>query len=400
MSTADGTGPDPAESCSGATIAAAVAIDKADITNDAVLPAGATVTANGATIHALMHSQHELSANATSGASGGSVGLAGALAIELEDIETIASLSGTLDAGSGDVSIAAASDASSSASALPADGTTSASSVGIGASVALGIVDDATTAQIDGALVGGGDVTLSATTVHGLAVHAKTGAAGGDVAIVPSVAIALSNITTTAAVTSGTALAILALSALVLVSWVGAGRAIKRFSKISSHEIPTDRRISMFRGAARIFFDHPVKGCGLGTLVDVYPRYETSYDGKLVDHVHNDYIEALAETGILGGLWGLAFLWLFFREARKHFTAEQGHFSRALHAAAIAAVSGLLVHSFVDFNLHIPSNALFFLLQAYVATSPPLPSNALPSRRRRAAPDVAVVKAEAGSRAN
>jgi O-antigen ligase len=198
----------------------------------------------------------------------------------------------------------------------------------------------------------------------------------------------------------GIAIGILMLAALALIGWVGAGRAIERFSKLSSHEIPTDRRVSMFRGAAHIFLAYPVKGCGLGTLVDVYPRYETAYDGKLVDHVHNDYIEALAETGILGGLCGLAFLWLFYREARKHFIAEQGHLSRALHAAAIAAVSGLLVHSFVDFNLHIPSNALFFLLQAYVATSPPLPSNSLPRRRPRGAPDLALVNTEEGSRAH
>jgi hypothetical protein len=65
-----------------------------------------------------------------------------------------------------------------------------------------------------------------------------------------------------------------------------------------------------------------------------------------------------------------------------NFEAEQGHFSRALHAGAITAVAGLLLHSFVDFNLHIPSNALLFLLQAYLATSPPLPSES-PGRRHR-----------------
>ena len=40
------------------------------------------------------------------------------------------------------------------------------------------------------------------------------------------------------------------------------------------------------------------------------------------------------------------------------------------------------LHSLVDFNLHIPSNALLFLLQAYLATSPPLPSEAPVTRRR------------------
>lgn len=185
---------------------------------------------------------------------------------------------------------------------------------------------------------------------------------------------------------------ILVFAALALVAWVGAGRAIERFAKLGAHEISSDRRVSMFRGAARIFFDHPIKGCGLGALVAVYPRYETVYSGKLVDHVHNDYIEALAETGILGGLCGLAFLWLLYREARKNFTAEQGHFSRAIHAGAIVAVSGLLVHSLVDFNLHIPSNALFFLVQAFLAASPVLPSNSSPSRHRHVAPDLAPVE--------
>jgi len=130
----------------------------------------------------------------------------------------------------------------------------------------------------------------------------------------------------------------------------------------------------MSRGAIHMFMDRPVSGMGLGALVAAYPRYETHYDGLVVDHIHNDYLEALAETGLLGSLCGLGFVCLLFRAARKNFEANQGHFSRAIHAAAIVAVSGLLLHSFVDFNLHIPGNALLFLLQAYIATSAPLAS--------------------------
>ena len=63
------------------------------------------------------------------------------------------------------------------------------------------------TAELTGVLMGGRNVTLAATTSHGMTTHAKTGAAGGKVAVVPSVAIALSNITTTATVgPSGTPL--------------------------------------------------------------------------------------------------------------------------------------------------------------------------------------------------
>jgi O-antigen ligase len=177
------------------------------------------------------------------------------------------------------------------------------------------------------------------------------------------------------------AIGAVALTAVALIAWLGAGSAIDRFSKTRTGDVTLTRRASMFRGAEHIFFDHPFKGAGLGTIVSVYPRYETIYDGLIVDHVHNDYIEALAETGLLGGLCGLAFFFLLYREARKSFSAEQGHFSRALHAGAIAAVCGLLLHSWVDFNLHIPSNALLFLLQAFLATSPPLPSEARARRK-------------------
>ena len=193
------------------------------------------------------------------------------------------------------------------------------------------------------------------------------------------------------------ALAIVALAALALVAWLGAGRAIERFSKLKSGDVTLHRRGTMFVGAAHIFADHPVTGAGLGTLVAVYPRYETLYDGKLVDHVHNDYMEVLAETGLLGGLCGFAFLWILFRKAKGCYAAEQGHFSRALHGGAVTAICGLLLYSFVDFNLHIPANVLLFLLQAHLATSTPLPSEAkLPRQRVRVRDrEPAVASAEA-----
>jgi O-antigen ligase len=175
---------------------------------------------------------------------------------------------------------------------------------------------------------------------------------------------------------------IIALAALALIAWLGAGRAIERFSTIHIGEVTVNRRVSMFRGAMHLFADHPITGVGLGALVAAYPRYETVYDGKLVDHVHNDYIEMLAETGLLGGICGLAFLWILFRQAKSCYAAEQGHFSRALHVGAVGGLCGMLLHSFVDFNLHIPSNALLFLLLAHLATTPPLATEAGVVRRR------------------
>jgi O-antigen ligase len=179
------------------------------------------------------------------------------------------------------------------------------------------------------------------------------------------------------------ALALVGLAAIALIGWLGASKAIERFSTLHAGDVSLGRRYTMIRGATQIFLSHPVAGCGLGTLVSVYPRFETFYDGLIVDHVHNDYVELLAEMGLLGGLCGAAFLWILFRDARKRLGAEQGHFSRAIHASAVTALCGLLLHSLVDFNLHIPSNALLFLLQAHLATVPALPSEGGRTQRRR-----------------
>jgi O-antigen ligase len=220
-------------------------------------------------------------------------------------------------------------------------------------------------------------------TVVPISAMLLAGSRGGIICLVFEVAI-LALLASTRRGTGGprvAPLAMVVLGALALIAWVGVGSAIERFSTLPSKDVSISRRFSMSHGALHIFMDHPVSGTGLGTLVAVYPRYETLYDGFVVDHVHNDYAEALADTGLLGAVCGLSFLWLLFREARQNFEAQQGHFSRALHAGAIVALSGMLLHSFVDFNLHIPGNAMLFLLQAYLATSAPMPPKTLPGRR-------------------
>ncbi|HEV2289481.1 MAG TPA: O-antigen ligase family protein [Candidatus Acidoferrales bacterium] len=174
-------------------------------------------------------------------------------------------------------------------------------------------------------------------------------------------------------------LASILLAAIVLLGWIGVSKVLDRFSSPSLSDLSADRRITMLRGTWRIFLDHPILGTGLGTLVDVYPRYETYYDGRIVDHAHDDYAELLAETGVAGGLCGLAFFLIFFQEARKSFLTDKSSFSLAIHAAACTGCAGMIIHSIIDFNLHIPANGFVFLLLTAIAVSPALP-------RRKPAP--------------
>jgi O-antigen ligase len=158
------------------------------------------------------------------------------------------------------------------------------------------------------------------------------------------------------------------LIAFLAVSWIGVGQVLSRFSTLQTLEVREEKRASMRHGAWRIFNDHPVLGTGLGTLQQVYPPYETLYDGKVVNHAHNDYLEVLAETGALGGLCCAWFVGTIFIGALR-FLQSGNSFATTIQLCGWTGCWGLLVHSLVDFNLHIPSNLLLFVLMGLLGST-------------------------------
>jgi O-antigen ligase len=152
------------------------------------------------------------------------------------------------------------------------------------------------------------------------------------------------------------------------IVWLGMSDTLERFGQLKAEGISADRRVSMYRDTCKMIRERPWMGTGLGTLVAVYPGFETHYDGRIVDHAHNDYLELLADTGIVGGLCGLAFLVLLARGGLDNWRKSENPCVRSVQAGALAGCGGILLHSLVDFNLHIPSNGLLFLLLAAMAT--------------------------------
>ncbi|WP_367889442.1 hypothetical protein [Humibacter ginsenosidimutans] len=192
-----------------ATIGAAVAITLADVTNTAKLPTGDTVNAHGLTVSATetvdgsgptADATSTYGAQSTSGAGGGKVSVAGSFALAVVNQQTLAELAGTVTLTGGDASVVAGSAASTTVKAEPTPGGVTSTNVGVGASVALALIEDDTTAVLDNgiAITGAHDISLTSTANDDAVVEAKMGAAGGKVDIAPAVAIALSNVTTQA----------------------------------------------------------------------------------------------------------------------------------------------------------------------------------------------------------
>ncbi len=145
-----------------------------------------------------------------------------------------------------------------------------------------------------------------------------------------------------------------------------------------------DVRIYNWQAALDQFRTAPAFGTGAGTHVyygRLFRRPQIQADPI---HAHSDYLEMLAEYGIaglagmavfifihaLGGLRGVG--WILRNELLNPW--EPVHNDRlALHLGALSAVSVYLAHSLVDFNLHIPGNALLFAFIFGLLANPALP---------------------------
>jgi len=128
-------------------------------------------------------------------------------------------------------------------------------------------------------------------------------------------------------------------------------------------------RKSLALDSLRMCHDHPVLGVGLGNFETAFPQYQSFPSDLWFDHAHNDYLEAVAETGLVGALLIISALALFIRLAFKDWALRLRSQDNWIRLGAAIGCCGILVHSFLDFNLHIPANAAWFAVLAGIATS-------------------------------
>jgi O-antigen ligase len=184
-----------------------------------------------------------------------------------------------------------------------------------------------------------------------------------------------------------------------LLIWLGGSQLVERASTISTEtrtEISGGMRLSIDRDAVRMFLHKPVLGWGLRTFPVVYPQFRSFYTNFFVNEAHNDYLQLLAEMGLLGFGVMFWFLIVLYRTALRKIGNWTSDMSGAVTLACLLGSTGILVHSLLDFNLQIPANAALFYVFCTLACAPPLLQRVRKRQPEPSTPEEVVPASEAG----
>jgi O-antigen ligase len=163
---------------------------------------------------------------------------------------------------------------------------------------------------------------------------------------------------------------VLFVSLAALLLWLDVSPTLTRWTRMEG-DLQTGR-LSILQDGWRMFLQKPVLGWGLGGFPYVYPQFRSFYTDYFINQAHNDYLQILVETGALGAMAMFWFLVALYRDSlgklRRGRERTPIDSAGTVRVAALTACTGLLAHSFVDFNLHIPANAALFFTLCAVAS--------------------------------
>jgi O-antigen ligase len=142
---------------------------------------------------------------------------------------------------------------------------------------------------------------------------------------------------------------------------IGIDPVLERFFRISQDT----SRLDIWHDSLSMIKAHPF-GIGLAAFSRVFPVYNASnFSDSQFLYLHNDYLQLLAEAGWIGFVPLVAGFYIFLVKSilkirRMHLQSDP-----MKYFLAIGALSGLVsmaFHSFFDFNLHMPANAVYFVM--------------------------------------
>lgn len=142
--------------------------------------------------------------------------------------------------------------------------------------------------------------------------------------------------------------------------FVGGDTSLTRFAETAATENFTTDRTHIWSVTLNVIKNNLLFGAGLGGFGVAYTAFDTYSGLERVEQAHNDYLQVLADAGIVGLFIGGLFLFLLFKIGLKNIKVHN-IFRRGVVVGALAGCFAILVHSIFDFVLHTTAISILFL---------------------------------------
>ncbi len=143
--------------------------------------------------------------------------------------------------------------------------------------------------------------------------------------------------------------------------FIGVQDTVKRFVGTS---FESSGRLLRWPNTISMVSDFPVFGTGFGTYRFSYYLYDTDEGGKWSTHAHNEYLENLAEGGVVGIILFFIPLFLIVYSIIKMLGKRRHPDVKILGIGVTTSFFAAAFHSFFDFSLRIPFNIFILVLIA------------------------------------
>ncbi len=156
-------------------------------------------------------------------------------------------------------------------------------------------------------------------------------------------------------------LAVLLVATIILGAiLIGGETSLTRFAETANSDDFSANRLHIWDVTLSIIKNNLPFGAGFGAFGVAYTPYDALNGSGRVEQAHNDYLQVLADAGIVGLVIGGFFIYQLFRTGWQNIQTSNS-FRRGVVVGALAGCFAILVHSLFDFVLHITAVAMLFI---------------------------------------
>jgi putative inorganic carbon (HCO3(-)) transporter len=190
--------------------------------------------------------------------------------------------------------------------------------------------------------------------------HSRTGntAFFSSLLVAGAIGIALSRLATRNTIVL--LVSLIAIDLFIVGSWFGVEKLAQRLEQTTVQEV--EQREDPAAYSLALIKDYPVFGAGPGTFYVTFSRYRGENVRAYFDQAHNDYAQIASESGLLGLLLIGSFVVVALVSALVAQWQRRDPLMRGMSFACVMGVTAILIHSWTDFNLQIPANAVLFMV--------------------------------------